>query len=267
MYCSIQKKMLSKESMPEISPIKSTSYEVDDKTIYDRAWSDLILRPHKEAWRIVLKHSFRENGKVKQQQIYVGTLSWYELASCDNPSNYISEEQVDKIVNDSGARWDTLAALIDNKLAVIVPQIKEEYHETEEYKVDKQNNEIIRKYVDAMMKFKSDYPYLDDWRTWFMQIYDIFLECKRPDILLKAQIVNESTRNAAGRGTNYTSSGCSYSNNSQCSNQTASSTYNDGERKVLKQLYRLGAQKFHPDMGGSTEDMQILNNLKDKWKI
>ena len=46
-----------------------------------------------------------------------------------------------------------------------------------------------------------------------------------------------------------------------------SSTYSEAEKATLKRFYKTLAMKFHPDTGGTEEDMKLLNNLKDEWGI
>lgn len=45
----------------------------------------------------------------------------------------------------------------------------------------------------------------------------------------------------------------------------SNNSLNAEEKKIFKKVYKIAAMKMHPDMNnGSTEDMQILNGLKDK---
>ena len=43
-----------------------------------------------------------------------------------------------------------------------------------------------------------------------------------------------------------------------------SANYTKQEKKLLKEGFKLLAMKHHPDRGGTTEEMIIINNLKDK---
>ena len=50
---------------------------------------------------------------------------------------------------------------------------------------------------------------------------------------------------------------------SSCSNN-GYSNYNEEEKKLLKEAFKLLAMKHHPDRGGDTEKMAAINTLKEK---
>ncbi len=60
-----------------------------------------------------------------------------------------------------------------------------------------------------------------------------------------------------------------YSNDSGGSYYTASqSNYNDDEKKMLHEIYRVASKKFHPDAcGDDGSKMKFLTKLKEQWEL
>ena len=64
------------------------------------------------------------------------------------------------------------------------------------------------------------------------------------------------------------SSGSTYSRGGNGSYQAlGSSTYSENDKASLKRFYKALAMKFHPDIGGTEEEMKLLNKLKDEWGV
>ncbi|KOP72405.1 hypothetical protein AMS59_15860 [Lysinibacillus sp. FJAT-14745] len=48
----------------------------------------------------------------------------------------------------------------------------------------------------------------------------------------------------------------------------SSSTYNEDEKEMLHEIYRMASKKFHPDAcGDDGSKMKFLTKLKEQWEL
>ena len=94
--------------------------------------------------------------------------------------------------------------------------------------------------------------------------------------------INKLTKRYSSKGGRYESNSYEYKKQSHENfykdyfNQSSyynkkSSNYNDSDKKIPKQMYKTLAMKFHTDKNENSDEsirvMQIINNLKEEWRI
>lgn len=264
MYCVIQEvKLKNPDLNGKSKSIKPYSWGNGNDLYYSYAMSEEIFdRDIKKAYKISIHHSYRENGKVKKKQWVIGTIGHYYMIEF---GNWIGdccrlEDKLEAI----GISEEELCDLVYAKLDPLTERIKNEYKETEEYRVSKKNDEIIKKYKDSEREFNKKYG------GGYDQCYDVFGELKNESKL--NQILEDykfrkeyEERSKQYQRSYYENNSSNYNYDSSSSySKNNSSNYNDSERKLLKEAFKLLSHKYHPDKGGSTEKMAMINNLKEK---
>lgn len=225
-------------------------------------------RPHLEAYKISLHHSYRENGKIKKKQCVIGTIGYYILAD-DKCEIYdylcTGMDKADSLFElaDNYPLYD----LIMEKLEPIKEMIQAEFQQSEEYKANKEHDELLKIYRKSKAEFAEKYQVEENE---YDCCYNVFGELMNKDYLDKI-IANYKYQEEYAKSSyhNYNSSNYNYSgysgyHASQCSN------YNDQEKQTLKQFYKELSKKFHPDLNPDTDttrQMQLLNKLKGDWGL
>ncbi len=214
---------------------------------WDLEGEKIIREPRSQAWRILLNHSFRQNGKVKKVQIYMRTLSWWDvvdgyLGLCESwqtdevPAGFPSSDGwgifFDKVVAKfpdvhDGELWK----LFETKAAPIEQSIISEFKKMEEYRWVKINLKLRAKIKDEEEKSRDA-----EERIWEKTFRDHY-------------------RQKYHYQSNYCHFGIS-----------ESISLTPDEARIINNCYRDMALKLHPDKGGGTKDMQILNGLRDKLR-
>lgn len=264
MYCVIQEIKLKKVDLKGNSKrIEPYEWSTGDKVCYSyRMSKEVFERDIKKAYKISIHKSYRENGKVKKKQWTIGTIGHYYIIEY---GNWIGdccrlEDKLEAI----GISEKELCNLVYSKLEPLTERIDNEYKDTEEYKTVKAYREIITKHNSAEREFNKKYG------GGYNQCYDVFGELKnesklnqiledykyRKEYEEKSRQYQRSYYENSDSNYNYNSSSSYYKNNS--------SNYNDEEKKLLKEAFKLLSHKHHPDKGGSTEKMAMINNLKEK---
>lgn len=265
MYCVVQKIQLKKPNLYG----EYREYEVQATTItaggqtktyysyYPRYEAGRFDRPHREAYKITVCISRRESGKVKKTQYSIGTVGYYDLAGgC--LYDYI-DRGVERAAQVMGMEYEAVYKLVEDKVEPIRQRVKEEFQATEEYQAASRRQELLEAYRKAKAAFVEQYHV--EARE-YDACYNVFGEVMDPPYL-------ERIKEAAKAYRSYSYSSSSTYNWSGASGYciAESSTYNDTEKAALKRFYKTLAIKFHPDTGGTDEEMKLLNRLKDEWGI
>lgn len=209
----------------------------EQKTSYGYTYSDeRFERTILDAYKISIHHSYRENGKVKKKQWAICTISYYDLLEY---SLYdCASFKIEKVATETGMTEEQLYDMIHEKLDSIIEQI-----------------------IDEFIYGQGNYKYC----------YDVFGNLRNPSYLekLKQEKVyqeeyrkrsEEEQRKRFEREYNGYSSG-SYST-------TSNSNYNEDEKKLLHEIYRMASKKFHPDAcGDDGSKMKFLTKLKEQWGL
>jgi hypothetical protein len=225
-------------------------------------------RPHREAYKISLHQSYRENGKVKTKQCVLGTIGYYALAEDWGLYDYVSSglDRAAKMFSDT----DNLYDLVEAKMKPIQDKIKREYHKTEEYKTVRERQRVQKAYQKAKAAFAKKYSVDADEYDY---CYDVFGH------VMNQEYLDEIVKRARSYSSysNYGYGNYSHRSESQSSQQaygsyfnSNSGNYTEDEKQDLKKFYKALCLKFHPDMNpdkDTTKEMQLLNKLKEEWNI
>lgn len=269
MYCVIQEIELKKENEHGFyRELKTDSYSFTisgvTKTKYTYAYGDeRFKRPVKKAYKVSIHKSRRINGVVTKKQYVVTTADYYSLAEywigdCS------FEKKIDGIAESLGTDSNHIWELINAKVDPLQEKIKAEFKKTEEYKTHEKHKKIISRHNKAKAKFAKDYNCDSDEYDF---CYDVFGEVKNQEYLDK--IVAECRYRKE-----YEEKSRSYQEEhySDYSHFTGASTaaVTDENKDIFKQFYRELSKKFHPDANpdkDTSNEMKLLNNLKDEWGV
>lgn len=156
---------------------------------------------------------------------------------------------------------------IEEKLDALSEKVNGEFEQTEEYKVKAKYDSIIRKYQIDRHKFVEEYEVGEQECD---KCYDVFGALRNPAYLknIKSEYKTRKAYEERSRSNqqDYYSNYKSYTGGSS-EGTTLRGNYSDKEKGYLKKFYRLLASKYHPDVTGETEIMQLINKLKEEWNV
>ena len=263
MYCVVQEVELKKPNKygayKEIS-VGSFTFDGKRKYYYGNG-TERFERPIKKAYKISIHESKRVNGVVTKKQYAVTTLDYYNLAEnsiYDCIMNRKLEAVAIKLNTDIDHLWD----LIFTKVEPLQKRIESEFQETEEYKVNARNNEIKWEYQEAKAKFAKLYDCDPSEYDYCYDVFGVLRNEQYWDMIIENYKARRSYHENAYSNYSDYGSGSSYCGIS------ITSSYTDTEKTMLKKFYRVLSKEYHPDnMGGSTEEMQLVNKLKGAWGL
>lgn len=235
---------------------------VDNGKYYYTYGEERFERPIKRAYKISIHESYRENGKPKKKQFVLCTVNYYDMA--DNYFN--SYDYCDRKINEVSKKLkvdtQTIHDLVEAKTRPLIDKIQEEFSQTEEYKAKAEHEAITSLYAINKIKFGEKYPYHPDDYDKIYNVFGDLMNSKKLEDLKQWYEINKKYEEKfkSDGNSDYKSS---YYNN-------LSSTYNDDDKKTLKQFYRVLSKKFHPDSNinsDTSQEMKLLNQLKSEWDI
>ncbi len=259
MYCVIQEIRVKKHndngSFKDIVPYRWSMGGIEH---YAYRQENRFKRNIKKSYKISIHHSYRENGRGKKKQWHITTINYYDFIDY---SSYIGDYCfLDKKAEIIGIETDELYNLIQIKLDDISKKVEEEFKKTEEYKIKKQNEEILRLHRKRESEFNKKYG------DYYSQCYDVFGNLMNEERLndIKEQYIKRKDYEEQSKRSYYEYYKSNHSYNTSSYFDDKESNYNEEEKKLLKEAFKLLAFKHHPDRGGSTEKMASINNLKEK---
>lgn len=231
-------------------------------------------RPIKLKYKVMAAHSYRDGNKVKKLSVSLGQFNYYDLLD-----GYPFEcWGIEKRLKEKGIPYEgDVESLVYEKVNAIEDRILEELKQTEEYRTKEQIKDIELAYMDAKYDFKEQYG--EDCYDCF---YDVFGKLREPvlfeiykqeagqrqkerDKRRKEQEEYEkrSREEAYKRwfGGGYSNSQSLGGNNSNFSPEELEMI-----QGIISAGYKKMATKYHPDRGGTDEQMKMLNNINDKLK-
>ncbi|AYD39603.1 hypothetical protein D4Z93_03410 [Clostridium fermenticellae] len=268
MYCVIQKVFNKKcNSLGEAKELKVDPFElsidgVPQRIRYYYTYSEeRFQRTHREAFKISIHESYREDGKVKKKQWVICTISYYDIV---DGWSYIGDHIVglDDKLKDIGITEDELYNMVYKKFDPIIAAVEKEYKGTDEYKAKKKHKRILDKYRESKNKFEKKYG-----QDTYDYCYDVFGVLRNKEYLKELQDAYKA--NEEFYSSYYDNFKSNYSsNNSSSYFDTVQSNYTEDEKVKLKKIYKVLALKFHPDMNnGDADMMKFVNKLKEEWGI
>lgn len=224
-------------------------------------------RPHRETYKISVRQSYRENGKVKAKQCVLGTIDYYGIAQ-DWPLYDYVVSGLDRAAQ-MFENTDNLFDLVEAKLEPIKKRIQREFRKTEEYKTIRERDKIQKQYQKAKNAFAKKYNVDADEYDYCYDVFGhVMNQTYLDEIISRSQSYRSYSNYDYG---NYSYSG-NYSGSSSDSSyfNSSSGNYTDEEKQTLKKFYKKLAATFHPDVNpetDTTKEMQLLNKLKDEWNL
>ena len=238
-------------------------------TSYGYRYSDEKFdRPIKTAYKVTPHDkSYRDDkGQVRKAQFHVATIRYYDLVDY-YWGDCLLHSRINDISEEMGIDSDLVWKEITEKLEALQDKINAEFAQTEEYRVKKAHDVILREYRAKKTEFAEKYEVQE---SEYERCYDIF------GVLRNAEYLEKIKREYIARK-EYEKRSSSYqreyeSNYNDSSDSYRASSLNSGlssekEKTYYKKFYRTLAAKYHPDVTGDNEIMQFLNKLKESWGI
>lgn len=269
MYCVIQK-VTNKKQNPygaarEIKVgITTITWDGITKTHYYYTYStEKFERPIKDAYKISIHKSYRENKKVKKRQWVICTMGYYDLLHSAVGDHIIYgdfKKKLKEMELEENQLWD----MVYSKLQPIIDAVELEFKATEEYKVEQQHKRIIGKHIKAKKVFEDKYG-----ADTYEYVYDVFGVLRNEKYLKELQ-ANYKFQQSYKKSSYQQNNQSNYNNNYDFSSyfKNNDSNYTEEEKEYLKAIYRAAAIKLHPDIKKDNgESMKFLNKLKETWGI
>lgn len=273
MYVSVQKIFGKSKVYGYPKDVVTTQTDLGTTTRYGWEYSEEKFERENYSYKITVKESFRQNGRVKQKQVVMGTFHWFDFIDhYVYPDDWFYAKLEEIFPNRTQDQINTVCDVIDKKVSIIEREECDKWHGSKEYKVHNKHLNMIRKYESKKVVF--DELYGEDI---FEQIYDIHLKVMNQDLyeeLPKIRAEKKKTdeekreyerRSREERQKQWDDFYKQYSSSSYSIG--LSGNYTDNEKEYLKKFYKVLAMKFHPDVIKDNEPMQLLNKLKEQWGI
>ncbi|GAA0176774.1 hypothetical protein SH2C18_01340 [Clostridium sediminicola] len=268
MYCVIQKvqnKRANTDATFKELKVSETTTTIENDTIKRYGFyytGERFEREKKDAYKISIHKSYREEGKIKKKQWVICTMKYYDIT---DGYTYIGDYTVgleDKL-QEIGITEEKLYEMIYKKLDSIIDEITEEYKKTEEYKTNKKHKDIIKIYNTNKKEFEKNYGY-----DTYDYCYDVFGTLRNKE---KLHSVMRNKREKQKNKRSYyenNESNYNYSDFSSSYFEGKQSNYTKEEKEYLKIIYKAAAMKLHPDIKKDNgEGMKFLNKLKEEWNL
>ena len=270
MYCVIQEVELKKENTfgaykeLEAYYFSLTIDGIDHGHYSYRYTEDRFKRPIKKAYKVSIHKSYRENGKVKKKQWVIGTMGYYDIAT--NAcwiGDCIRQSKLEEKLNYMGISEEELWEIVDEKLDPLIEKIQKEYQETEEYRICKKHEDILKKYREEKAKFEKVYG-----NDSYDKCYDIFGVLRNNEMLENIKRQYEASKEY--QRSYYENSDSNYNGYNSYSSYKSNkrSNYNEEDKSKYKKLYKTLEKAYHPDIAKDDgEMMKMVNQLKEEWGI
>jgi hypothetical protein len=214
----------------------------------------IIREIDKPAWKIVLNHSWRENGKVRKKQAYIRTAYYWDIVDdflyrldrwgkerieagyCLSGDGYDFDNRIRKVF--PNADLDKIWKLFQEKAEQIEEAVFKEFKASDEFKWWKLNQKL-RKEIDRLKKAEEKAKQRQEQQANYKQQF-------------KQQTYQDTFREYEEARKAFIST------------SSPAVTLSQAEATLIEKCYKAMAVQVHPDKGGSVEDMQILNSLRDR---
>lgn len=273
MYVSVQKIFGKSKVYGYPKDVVTIQTDLGTTTRYGWEYSEEKLERENYSYKIVVKESFRENGKVKQKQVVMGTFHWFDFIDhYVYPDDWFYEKLEEAFPDKTQEQLNAVCDEIDKKVQLIEREECDKWHSSKEYKVHNKHLNLIRKYESKKVVF--DELYGEDI---FEQVYDIHLKVMNQELYEQLPQIRAKKKKADEEKQEYERK-CREEQQKQWDNFYkqytngsysigSNSNYTDKEKEYLKKFYKVLAVKFHPDVIEDNAPMQFLNKLKETWGI
>ena len=232
-------------------------------------WSEeRFERPHLEAYKISIHHSYRENGVVRKCQYPIRTMGYYDIVEyslydCADSSIQATAEKL-------GLDPAEVYELIESKLEPLRERLEAEFHQSAEYITQQEHRRILDAHSKAKAAFCKRYNVDGDE---FDRCFDVFGVLRNKEYLEQTKAAHKARKQAEwdARSSYREQWRSTYGGQSSGSYSIPPvSTYTAEETAILKQFYRSLSKTYHPDLNpgkDTTAEMQMLNKLKEAWGV
>lgn len=273
MFCVIQEVRRKKPDMlgehREIIPypLEMSINGVAQVPIWRWDWSrERYERPHLEAYKISVHHSYRESGKVRKRQYSVCTMSYYDLCvDCGWWGDFIigGDRALAEKLNMDPAE---LCGIIESKLGPLRERLEADFQQSAEYQAKQVHRRILDANKNARAAFSRRYDVDGDE---YDRCYDVFGVLRNKEYLEKIKADHKARKQSERRyRESWRSTYEQYTSGSY--SIPSSSTYSVEETTTLKEFYKKLSKIYHPDLNpgkDTTAQMQLLNRLKEAWGV
>lgn len=130
------------------------------------------------SYKIVVKESYRENGKVKQKQVVMGTFHWFDfLDHYVYPDDWFYKKLEEIFPDKTQEQLNAVCDIIEEKVGEIETVESKLWTTSKEYKIHNKHLEMIRKYESKKVVFDELYG-----KDIFEQVYDIHLKVMNQEL-------------------------------------------------------------------------------------
>ena len=273
MYVSVQKIFGKSKVYGYPKDVVTTQTDLGTTTRYGWEYTEEKFERDNYSYKITVKESFRQNGRVRQKQVVMGTFHWFDFIDhYVYPDDWFYAKLEEIFPNKTQDQINTVCDEIDKKVGIIEREEYDKWHSTKEYKVHNKHLNMIRKYESKKVVF--DELYGEDI---FEQIYDIHLKVMNQDLYEELPKIRAEKKKSDEEKRAYERRSREeqqrqwddfYRQYSSSSYSIGlSGNYTDNEKEYLKKFYKVLSMKFHPDVIKDNEPMQFLNKLKEQWGI
>lgn len=273
MYVSVQKIYGKSKVYGYAKNVVTTTINTGTTILYGWQYSSEKFERENYSYKIVVKESYRERGKVKQKQVVMGTFHWFDFIDHYVYGDEIFDEKLADVFADKSDEVENIYDEINKKIEKIQSVESKKWIVSKEYKIHNKHLEMIRKYESKKTAYDEIYG-----KGIFEQIYDIHLKVMNqdlyeqlPKIRAEKKKLDEAKQEYERRSREeqqkqwekyFKGFGDGSYSIGLCSN------YTNKEKEYLNKFYKALAVKFHPDvLNGDNEPMQLVNKLKAEWGI
>lgn len=239
-----------------VNGVKRTVYGFEDS-------KSRFERPIKPKYKVMVAHSYREGGKVKKLSVSLGQFSYYDLLDGERFECWKVEDKL----KEKGIPYDDdVESLVYEKVKIIEDKILKELKVTEEFQTYKKLNLIEENYYKERCNFRDRYG--EDLYDCFYDVFGNIKEFKSLQEYKKEFQKRKEEQEAYERRSREEYFERWF--NSHTSTSDSPSNFSDEETELIREIISAGfkkvATKYHPDRGGTDEQMKMLNNVNDKLK-
>ena len=247
-FCVIQEiknKTCNSKGQPKELQVSTNTFSQNGRsqTYYSYYYSsECFERTNTTAYKISIHKSYREKGKVKKKQYVIATMGYYDLMEYWI-GDFITDSKLNSITKELNITEEELWDIVYLKLQPLIDKATAEYEATDEYKVHKEHEAIIKAYREAESEFDAIYG-----QDRYKYCYDVFGNLRNKAYL--EQLKQEYEKQKKAESSYYEKSYSNYNNNYNSSSyyRKESSNYNDTDKVKLKKIYKTLAKNFHPDL-------------------
>lgn len=218
------------------------------------------------AYEFTVKASYGDKTQTGRE-LLIGTIDWPAM---DTPGDIYKEfldsvkiDQIKRMFRPSDQELENLVIEINNEIKKCIRIFKDQYYNSEEHEVSKQNRRRVDQWMKAKLRFDQEYG-----SGYFEEIYDFDLDLKNVDLLERIRL-RKGPKDSYRQEQNHDSGGSREEEKSEnSSDSTNLFSYTEEEMGYLKKFYKTLAKNYHPDIcHDDGKAMQFLNKLKTHWNL